>query len=462
MSNITLIFPRFEYPSGDFSLGLAYLSSYLKHKHQGIKIDLIDTTFNPDMKYVSARLNESRPDIVGIYINTLMYANAMKVAQIAKANSTFVVAGGPHTSILPDTVIREKCIDLVCLGEGEVSFSNAVKEFYGNKNFDNIPGTWYRKNGTIIKNAPGPLIEDLDSLPFPDMSLYDVEAYIENFIQLDSYKSNLRGLSTIVSRGCPFQCSYCQPTLNTIFGRKFRIRSPLNVITELKMLKTKYNLDAVYFQDDTLTVSKKWCLEFCEAAISENLGMVWACNTRADTLDFSVMKRMKEAGLVKLKVGIESACDRIRNKLYRKGVAISQVDRLIAEANDLGIQVAGFFMLGAPTETKKEIFRTIKFAIQSDLKEANFSITVPLPGTGLFEMARKKRWNIPEKFTDFNYYHVRRPPFASSDVPSKHLELYKKLAYILFYFHPKRILHSLKTLCERKSFKKNIQKFKRF
>jgi len=462
MSNITLIFPRFEYPSGDFSLGLAYLSSYLKYKHKGIEIDLIDTTFNPEMDYVSARLKESKPDIVGIYINTLMYPDAMKVAEIAKSYSAFVVTGGPHTSILPDTVIKKKYIDLLCLGEGEVTFSNTVKEFYGNKNFDNIQGTWHRKNGGIIKNPPGTLIENLDSLPFPDLDIYDVDAYIKNFIQLDSYKTDLRGLSIIVSRGCPFQCSYCQPTLSKIFGQKYRIRSPINVITELKLLKKRYNLDAIYFQDDTLTVSKNWVIKFSELAIAEKLDMVWACNTRADILDSSTMKKMKEAGLVKIKVGIETASDRIRNHIYRKGVTISQVNRLISEAKDLGIQVAGFFMLGAPTETKKEIISTIKFAVQSPLKEANFSITVPLPGTGLFEMAKKNRWNVSEKFHDFNYYHATRPPFATNDISTRQLEFYKKLAYILFYFHPKRILHSLKSLFELRNFKKKIQKLKRF
>lgn len=462
MSNVTFIFPRIKYPSGDFSLGLAYLSAYLKEKIKNIDVDLIDTTFNPNMDYVAARLKESKPDIVGIYINTLMYEDAMKVAKIAKEHSAFVVAGGPHPSILPQTVINKKYIDAICIGEGEKTFNQIVNEFYGNGKYENIEGCWFRKNGNIIKNPPNKPIKDLDVLPFPDMAIFDVENYISNFIQLDSFDTKLRGLSVIVSRGCPFRCSYCQPTLDKIFGKKFRIRSPLNVIEELKILKEKYNLDAFYFQDDTLTVSKEWLLKFSELAISEKINMVWACNTRADLLDVQMIEKMKQAGLVKLKVGIESTSDRINSGIYEKGITMTQVNRLISSAKELGIQVAGFFMIGAPTETKKEIFDTIKFAVQSKLMEANFSITVPLPETGLFKMANEKGWNLPDNFSDYDYYHAARSPITNSDISSKKLEFYKRLAYILFYFHPKRLFHSIKTLMDFRNLKKMMQKFKRF
>lgn len=462
MSNVSLVFPRFKYPSGDFSLGLTYLSAYLKKEIKNIEVDLIDTTFNPTMNYVSDRIKESKPDIVGIYISTLMHKDAMEIAEIAKSHSAFVVAGGPHSSILPQTVINKDCIDVVCIGEGEKTFTQLVKEFYGDGKFEGIEGIWFKKNETIVKNPPSKPIKDLDSLPFPDLDIFDVETYIKNFIQLDSYSTNLRGLSVIVSRGCPFHCSYCQPTLNKIFGKKFRIRSPLNVIKELIKLKKKYNLNAFYFQDDTLTVSKDWLIKFSDLAIAKKLNMVWACNTRADLLNYKTMEKMKQAGLVKLKVGIESVTDRISNGIYQKGIKIEQVNRLILAAKELGIQVAGFFMLGAPTETKNEIFNTIKFAVESDLKEANFAITVPLPETGLFEMANKKGWNLPINYSQYDYYHANRSPITNSDISSKKLELYKRMAYIFFYFHPKRFLHSVKTLIGFNNLKKALQKIKRF
>jgi radical SAM superfamily enzyme YgiQ (UPF0313 family) len=346
-------------------------------------------------------------------------------------------------------------VDVVCVGEGEETFREIVQEFFGDRRLDRIKGIWYKKDGDVIQNPPRSPIEDLDSLPFPDMDVFDVERYIKNFIQLDSYNPKIRGLSVIVSRGCPFRCSYCQPTLTKILGKKFRIRSPQNVIQELKTLKKKYNIDAFYFQDDTLTASRKWILEFCELIIQEKLDFVWACNTRADIIDREMLEKMHQAGLVKVKVGIEAISDRVRNGIYH-------IDRIIKNTKDLGIQSTGFFMLGAPTETNQEILDTIKFAVKSDLKEANFSIAVPFPSTDLYELAKEKDWLLPERFSDYDYYHAIRPPFTKDDISSKRLQLYKQIAYLSFYLHPKRARNTLRSVWGMETFRKTIQKIRRF
>lgn len=462
MSKVTLVFPRLKYSSGDFSLGLAFIAAYLKREIKHVDINLIDTTFNPTLEFVSEQIGQRKPDIVGIYMDTLMHEDGLKVAEIAKSQSAFVVVGGPHASIMPQTIINNKNVDVVCIGEGEETFKEIVQEFFDSKRMDRIQGIWHKKDGNVTQNPPRRPIEDLDSLPFPDIDIFDVERYIKNFIQLDSYNPMIRGLSLIASRGCPFRCSYCQPTLTKILGKKFRIRSPENVITELKTLKKKYNLDGFYFQDDTLTASRKWIMEFCERVISEKLNIIWACNTRADIIDREMLEKMQQAGLVKVKVGIESISDRIRNGIYRKGITTSHIDRLIRNAKDLGIQVAGFFMLGAPTETKQEIMDTIKFAVKSDFKEANFSITVPFPSTDLYEMAKERDWILPEKFSDYDYYHAIRPPFTKADVSSKRLQLYKQLAYLSFYLHPKRARNTIRALWGLETITKTIQKIKRF
>lgn len=462
MSKVTLVFPRFKYSSGDFSLGLAYIAAYLKREIGNIEINLIDTTFNPNIEFVSEQIGQCKPDIVGIYMDTLMYEDGLKVAKVAKSQSAFVVVGGPHASILPQTVINNKYVDVVCVGEGEETFREIVQEFFGDRRMDRIKGIWHKKNGAAIQNPPRNPIENLDSLPFPDMDIFDVERYIKNFIQLDSYNPKIRGLSVIVSRGCPFRCSYCQPTLTKILGKKFRIRSPQNVIQELKTLKKKYDIDAFYFQDDTLTASRKWILEFCELIILEKLDFVWACNTRADIIDREMLEKMHQAGLVKVKVGIEAISDRVRNGIYGKGITSSHIDRIINNTKELGIQATGFFMLGAPTETKQEIVDTIKFAVKSDLKEANFSIAVPFPSTDLYELAKEKDWLLPEKFSDYDYYHAIRPPFTKDDISSKKLQFYKQIAYLSFYLHPKRARNTLRSVWGMETFKKTIQKIRRF
>lgn len=462
MAHITFVFPRFKYPSGDFSLGLAALSAYIKRELPETRVSLIDASFSPRFDHVRAELQRLNPDIVGIYMDTLMLGDALQVAVQARALGCYVVAGGPHPTILPETVIEHDAVDAICIGEGEETITELIAEFDGGRRFERVAGLWHKARGVIKRNPVRPPIADVDSLPFPDVGLFDAENYISNFIQLDSYNPNLRGLSVIVSRGCPFTCSYCQPTLNAIFGKRFRIRSPEHVAAELKQLKERYSLDAVYFQDDTLTVSRKWVMGFCDLLERERLGITWACNTRADVIDREMLSRMKAAGLVKVKVGVEAFCDRIRNEIYNKGITLEQVNQLVDTASDLGVQVAGFFMLGAPTETATDIRNTIRFAAGSGLKEANFSVTVPLPKTSLHQMAREKGWQIPEQYSDFDYYHAVRPPMATDDVSPEKLERYKQWAYLSFYLHPKRLLHTFRIVFGFRSFKKAILKLKRF
>lgn len=462
MKKITLILPRFKYPSGDYSLGLAYIGSYLKKNIKDLKISLIDATYHPNFKYIKGKLQKFKPDITGIYVDTLMFEDAIKVAKICKEFNINVIFGGPHPTIMPESTIKIKEVDAICIGEGEVPFKEYVEEFYKKKEFKKVRGIWFKKDKKIIKNLPQLVIKKLDKIPFPAIELYEIENYIQNFIQLDSYKPNLRGLGIIASRGCPFQCSYCQPTLKCIFGAKLRIRSPRNVVDEIKIIKKMYKLDAIYFQDDTLTAFKKWMNEFCEILIKEKVGIIWACNTRADTYDLKMLKIMKKAGLVKLKVGIESITDRIRNGIYKKNVSKEQINNLIKDANKVGIQVAGFFMLGAPTETIKEIKDTIKFAVNSNLMEANFSITTPLPKTTLWDLAKEKGWKTPKRFSDYDYYKAVRPSMAKEDIKKDKLERLRKIAVLLFFLHPKRSIKIILSLFTSTGIKRLLLKLKRF
>lgn len=457
MKCIYLVFPRFKYPSGDIPLGIAYLASYLKQKNIGVSV--IDTTFHPSFEYVSEQLKKIKPDIVGIYMGSLMYNDALRVAKIAKENGANVIVGGPHPTILPDTVINSKYVDAICIGEGEITLEEYTLKFYEGKGLDGVKGIWFKKDGKVVKNAPRELFKDLDELPFLSLDLFDMENYIKNWVQLDSYNPHLRGVSLIMSRGCPFNCTYCQPTLKKIFGLKVRTRSAKKIVDELKVLKKKYNLDSFYFQDDTLTVFKDWIKEFCELMIKEKVNMKWACNTRADTTDREMLKLMKRAGLVKVKVGIEAASDRVRNEIYKKGVTLNQIDNFIDEAKKEGLQITGFFMLGAPSETEEEIKKTINFAVHSKLDEANFSITTPLPETALYNMVQDCcTCRLPNKFEDYDYYRVTG--LKISEVDDKKLNMYKKKAILEFYLHPKRIFNTLKIVLL--SMNKTLLKLKRF
>ena len=213
--------------------------------------------------------------------------------------------------------------------------------------------------------------------------------------------------------------------------------------------------------DDTFTALKSWVMEFSRLLIENNVNMRLMCNTRADTYDIEMLSTMKESGLVKVKVGIESICERIRYDIFKKNIPYDKITSLIRDCKDLGIQVSGFFMIGTPTETRQEMMETIKFAAGSDLIEAVFTITTPLPETFLYDQARRNNWAIPENYEDYDFYKAGKY-LEGSNVSWRALERYKILAYCLFYLHPRRLWHNIKMSFSLNGFKRMILKLQRF
>ncbi len=452
---IALVFPRYKYPSGDPPLGIAYIAAYLK-ENSGCRVELIDTTFNTSSEYINSVFKHNDYDIIGISSMTSMIDDAIKVAEIAKANNpnSLVIAGGPHPSVLPNETLQNKNIDAVCIGEGESTFLEIVRN---NGNLEGVKGVWFKKNGNILKNPGREPIGELDTLPFPARDLLPMNKYFKNWFQLDSVDPNLVGTSIISSRGCPYNCTYCQPTLMTLFGNKIRKRSPENILQEITYLREKYNINAFMFQDDTFIIDKKWALEICDRILDNGLDLKWGCNVRANLVSKDLLTRMKAAGLRKIFMGIESASQRILDDIYNKRITIEHVKRTVEIAKELELKVQGYFMLGAPTETVDEIKRTIKFAKTLDIDEATFSITTPLPRTYLYDKIKEL---IVKDYGLFDYY--KTPVFRNTTgaTPEEVVRL-KKRAYLEFYLMPKRMLSTITSFFTLRGYKKSLNKLKR-
>ena len=461
MKKIALVFPRFRYPSGELPTGLATIAAYLREQIPGLDLTIIDTSFQPSFSFIDQRLAGFKPDITGIFMDVLLAPNAIRAAALAKRHGSLVIVGGPHATMAASEVIAEASIDAVCLGEGEITFKEYAAAFYAGRNFSEVAGIWYKADGRIHRNPPRPLIQDIDSLPSPAFDLLDMTGYIDNFFQLDSYRPDARGISMTVSRGCPYDCSFCQPTVRKTLGRKVRIRSPRRVADDIRHLQSRYGINAFFFADDLIAAVPGWLEDFSRELIDRGIRIDWACNTRADTLDYPTLKQMKAAGLVKIKIGIESISDRIRNDIYNKRIGRDHIDRLLDDAQALGVQVFGFFMLGAPTETAREVWRTIQFAAGSSLTEALFSVTTPTPGSALYDRLVAGGWRPPADLNDYDFNHVRRPKMSDREISPLLLALLRKIAYLRFYLHPSRIGTTLRSLRGPGGMKKLLLKLNR-
>lgn len=339
---------------------------------------------HPILQEVSHTISNFNPDIVGITVWTTFAASAFKIASLCKEydRSVPVVMGGPHVSIKYDEVLKI-CpdVDFLIRGEGEETFLELVRmigERWGNKNatFNNIKGISYRQNGEMVHNPQREFVKDLDAIPFPARDL---------LLNKDSYNSEDMGL-LMTSRGCPYNCSYCA---TGIWKRKVRYRSVDNIIKEIKFLIDAYGTKQFTFKDDSFTVNKKRVLELCDRLIKEKININWDCNTRVNLINEDLLSKMKKAGCNSIKVGIETGSEKIL-KLMRKGITFEQCRKSANLFRKVGIHWTGYFMMGLPSETKEEVYQTLKFMKELKPDFASFSVYEPFPGTELFEIGIKK------------------------------------------------------------------------
>lgn len=458
---LMLVFPRFKYPNGDMPIGLASLAAMVKSKVRDINISLIDGGFS-SLNFIKEALRRRRPGIVGIYMDSLMYENAIKVADIAKNSGANVIVGGPHPTLFPETIISIDSIDAVCVGEGENVLPQYIESYYDGKFFSKIRGILFKSGKDIIRTDTQEWIENLDMIPRLELDIFEVEKYIKSWIYMNSYNPGVRGMSVIASRGCRFKCSYCQPVLDTMFGKRLRICSPEKLVNDLLYWRDKYKLQSFFFQDDNLTLFKDWLKEFCNLVLKNKLGMVWGCNSRVDTVNPELLGFLEQAGCKKIRFGIETASDRVLNNIYNKKINLNMVRAAINMTKKKKMQASGYFILGGLTESKSEVMDTIDFASKSALDEAVFTIFSPLPGTYLYNQAVSKGWNLPKKLEDFNYNMARRPKIIASDISGRNLNLYKKIAFLKFYCHPKRIRETLAIILNRHSLFKTIRSLRTY
>ena len=436
-----LIYPRFRYPSGDIPVGVALLAAVAREE-PGLDVAICDTTFDADMAKVITFLDNYRPDVVGIGLSTLMKEDALQVARHASERGIPVFVGGPHPTIDPDSMIRDSHVDAVVIGEAEKTLPELVRMFLSDDRRA-VAGAWVKDGDRIIKTEQSAPPSELDQLPFPAWDLLEMDRYLAAWGKLDSHRPGLRGVNLTTSRGCPFQCTFCQPVLESLFGKRYRQRSPASVIDEIVTLQRTFPIDGFWFTDDTLTADEAWVREFCQRLADTGLDLRWGCTTRANLISADLMQLMESTGLRKLGIGLESAVHRIREGVYGKRVSLSDVKQTVQLARDQGVQTLLFLMLGAPGETRREMLRTIEWASRLPASEASISLFVPLPGTHIHRTMVQEGYQLSTRSQDYDYY--ARQPFRGR-LSARELRWLQRAAYAWFYAHPMRLSALTRTL----------------
>ena len=453
-------------------LGLMYIASYAR-TYRNDDVRIFDIRFHKQyLDDIENIISSYKPDIVGISALTLEAPAMFQIAQLIKTidKSLPVIAGGPHTSSVPEEVIQNNNIDIAVIGEGEITFKEILDAFEGDKALRNIDGICFRADNetvisrlkmnlpqmrslrqrsiavdtitmdevtTVVRTSGRQYLQELDSLPFPAWDLIEIKSYAKH-----GSMSNVGMRPYMVvftSRGCPFHCTYC----HNIFGKRFRARSVSNVIKEMEILLGVYNINDFEIIDDISNFDKERLKTICNEIIDKNLKvrLSFPNGVRTDLLDEETIHLLKRAGTAEISIAVETASLRLQ-KLIKKNLNLEKVRKIIDIAARERIFLRGFFMIGFPTETEDELRATIDFACKSKLHIAFFFVLNPFKGTEIIDQIRSAGKQLPDiNLESFDYM---ANPFNPSAVNDKKFHRLYVRAYIRFYSNPIRILRILR------------------
>ena len=422
-------------------------------RNNGIGVKLIDcVAVEIDFHRLSQIIRDYFPDLVIINTSTpSIKGDLFTVKNIKNINpETRTAIIGIH-----GTVLTEECfqmspgLDFIVHGEPEYTVSDLVLTIRDNKDFSQIKGISYRKNGGFIHNPPREFIKDLDKLPYPAWDLIDLSNYTLPF-------NNKRFLLVIPARGCSHRCTFCNSRV--YYGNNLRVRSVKNVVDELEWAKNKFDIENFLFWTESFTLNKKYALGVAEEILRRKLKISWVCNSRVDDVDKEMLNRFKKAGCWMIGYGIESGDDDVLKKTMKR-IQVNQSIKAVSLAKKSGLQVVAYYVLGLPGETKKSIKKTIKLANRLDTDFAQFYCAVPYPGCELYEEAKKRKWMNTNDWTKFEQNHSI---LDMDGITAKEVMSFRKTAYLHFYFHPRRIYKILKRIKSKRTFFNLVQMVKNF
>jgi anaerobic magnesium-protoporphyrin IX monomethyl ester cyclase len=401
-------------PGPIYSLGILYLAGYLRKHGFETRVVISDIFTNVKAKiFISMRsyakgwenykkyvqhqehpiwekvetlIREYEPSIVGISTNSPTIDSAYKVASIVKKvdKSICVLIGGFHGTFCPEDVLRNESVDFVIRGEGENPILRFVSEMAnGTCRWEKIPSLSYRKNSTFRHNELSEKIHNLDDIPFPARDLV-----------VTPPNTKLKEHTMLATRGCPYGCAFCA---DRRFWGEIRMRSKENIVDEMEaILKQFPDTKKIYFNDGTLTFSKKFIREMCDEISKRKIKTKLFCTARFDNIDEEILADLKKAGFQALYLGAESGDQEIL-KSMNKRITLDQIDKSICLIRKAGIQSLVSILVGVPGENETTLTNTIQMMKKIPADAFDINCFVPLPVTAWYdkipaEIRQKVNW----------------------------------------------------------------------
>ncbi|MDD8011887.1 MAG: radical SAM protein [Acidobacteriota bacterium] len=365
-----------HYGDGRPMLGLGFLAAYIEKF--GHRARIIDNFIEPHD--TEQEISRFQPDFIGLYVNTTSYMMALKlIREIRKTTQIPIICGGPHASILPDTLVD--FADYVVVGEGERALKAIIETAPKEK---------------IIRYA---FIKDLDMLPWPDYSHFIDNPHNWKLTLFNDEAEPVLTMNT--SRGCPYRCTFC--SVEAVWGKSYRVFSASRIVEEIEHLMAQYGAKGIYFREDNFTAHRKRLAEFCGLIEQKKLQFVWTCETRADLEDHFI-ERMAKTGCHGVYVGLENGCQRILD-LMNKNISLGQIRKFFKRCRKAGIKTYASVCYGIPGETENDRKISEEFLLEVAPDALDRFVYTGLPGSPLYKYIKENKL----------YYHIDESRFLYTD-----------------------------------------------
>jgi len=418
----------------EYPIYLAYLVSVVRQR--GHQVEFVDAIVEElDIPAFAARAATLTPDLAVLECSTPSIEYDLETAAALKAalpSLTTVLVGSHPTVFHAEIMAENPAVDVICRGEYDFTVGDIADALAGGERLTGVAGITWREEGKTRINPERELIQNLDDIPFPARDVVTSPFYRQGTFR------GKHPTTVVTSRGCPFGCVYCLWP-RTLYGRKFRARSAVNVVDELEECIRRYEVDEVYFDDDSMALDRERMLEMCRLIVARGLRFEWIAQCRVSSVDEELLRAMKKAGCRYIRFGVESGSPRML-KVIKKGITTEQVVRAFKVSRQVGIRTQAFFLFGVPGENAESIRETIGFAKKIQADSAQFAVVIPHPGTELYADTLEAGTIHYDSWADFSSC---RGMIETAELSLEEVEQARVRAYKEFYFRPSYVLRTL-------------------
>ncbi|UCH80039.1 MAG: cobalamin-dependent protein [Nitrospiraceae bacterium] len=328
---------------------------------------------------IKKRIEESRPDYVGISSFTCTVPDSIKVLELAKSINPEIITimGGVHPSFMYEEMFSlSDDIDYIIRGEGEITITDLLNALADNQSPSNVLGIVYQEKGKVIATEPRPFMDNFDAQPM-GWDLLDWEDYTYFILP----GSRLAAVCT--SRGCEQECTFCSQ--QKYWNRTWRGRSPEDVVGEMEHLNKTYGVDVILFTDDYPSPDRARWEKILELLIEKDMGIKILMETRAKDIirDSDILHKYKKAGIIHIYVGTE-ATEQDCLDYIKKDLSIEESKEALRLLREVGIVTETSMILGLPDETKENITETLRLIIEYNPDFGHFLAIAPWPYSDIY------------------------------------------------------------------------------